>query len=251
VHRSTGQAGVSLRNTWADSATPLARNSATSRSWLARSSSARALSPRSPAFTKISIQLLTSDCLRSCSRHTSTSFASPLITAAAARPRGVPSTALSSLGGGRAQVSNSYCAYLMRVKVPELSAQPRSETPNTKCSGAPGPRSSVTVGVIWPEARVRPYEQARHGSFCAHQTSLTCAISGGSIPTPWSRLPILPVQSRDPSGGWTPRPGCPQPLQAAPERLPAASARESRGAPGRCCRGARLATARRRCARGR
>jgi hypothetical protein len=70
----------------------------------------------------------------------------------------------------------------MTVNVPELSAQPRSETPNTICSGASGPRSSVTVGVICPEARVRPYEQARHGSFCAHRTSLTFRLEDAYAP---------------------------------------------------------------------
>src|SRR5262249_32097725 len=57
----------------------LARSSRTSASCAACSSSARALSPRSPPFTNVSIHASTSDCLRSCSRHTSTSFRSPRI----------------------------------------------------------------------------------------------------------------------------------------------------------------------------
>src|SRR5262249_32983421 len=56
-----------------------APRSRTPASWTACSSSARALRLRSPPFTNVSIHPSTSDCLRSCSRHTSTSFRSPRI----------------------------------------------------------------------------------------------------------------------------------------------------------------------------
>jgi hypothetical protein len=51
------------------------------------------VSPRSPAFTNVSIHASTSDCFRSCSRHTSASFRSPGLAERVSQPFASASTA--------------------------------------------------------------------------------------------------------------------------------------------------------------
>src|SRR4030095_8357040 len=89
-----------------------ARSSRTSASCSACSSSARAFRLRSPPFTNVSIHVSTSDCLRSCSRHTSTSFFSPRISSSSSSTfrfavhRWIVGSISSSPGLGRCTLSS-------------------------------------------------------------------------------------------------------------------------------------------------